>query len=339
VRGSKTVEFAQGARLAVRITRADVGKRVSVRTWAAPGDRPARFTDTVGVLVAWEDGVLSVTRRDGRVARLAESELVAAKVVPPGQAARPRRRGVPTAGVAELTAVAARAWPAPESERIGDWRLRAGAGWTRRANAAVAVGPEAAPPDLDRLAAWYAARGLPARLQLTTGGGGDGDDRLAAELEAIGWRADGHTVVRVAALAPLADRDPDERVRVGRELTDEWLRGYPRASQDPGTARRVLSGGPSVWFATVRARPLVVPRAVGRCVVDGRWAGFAAIEVAPAHRRTGLATAVMAELARAALGDGASAAYLQEETGNAPARALYHRLGFADHHHYHYRTA
>jgi predicted GNAT family acetyltransferase len=47
----------------------------------------------------------------------------------------------------------------------------------------------------------------------------------------------------------------------------------------------------------------------------------------------------MAELARAALQEGASAAYLQVETGNAAARALYDALGFADHHTYHYRRA
>lgn len=62
--------------------------------------------------------------------------------------------------------------------------------------------------------------------------------------------------------------------------------------------------------------------------------------VDPAHRREGLATAVMAALARRALEEGASAAWLQVEADNAGALALYDGLGFSTHHMYHhYRRA
>ncbi len=91
-----------------------------------------------------------------------------------------------------------------------------------------------------------------------------------------------------------------------------------------------MAGGPSVWFATA-------PGAIGRCVVDGPWALFGAVEVEPAARRRGLATAVMGALARQAYAEGATAAYLQVEADNEAARALYDRLGFTDHHGYHYR--
>jgi predicted GNAT family acetyltransferase len=89
-----------------------------------------------------------------------------------------------------------------------------------------------------------------------------------------------------------------------------------------------------VWFATVPGAE--APAAIGRCVVDGRWASFAAVEVDPEMRRRGLATTVMAALARRALDEGASAAWLQVETDNAGARALYARMGFAAHHAYHH---
>ncbi|MDT0265448.1 GNAT family N-acetyltransferase [Streptomyces sp. DSM 44915] len=326
--------FPAKARLEVRITPADVGKRVSVRSETGDAGSGARFTDTVGVLTSWTAGVLSVTQRTGRTARLAESALVAGKVVPAGPA---RRRGIPAASVAELVAVAARGWPAPETARLGDWLLRAGAGWTRRANSAVPLGPDRPAPAA--IVDWYTARGLPARLQLTTGAA-DTDEPLVAELDQLGWSADGFAIQLVGALAPLADRAPDPRVRVGRELTEAWLAANPSASRDPGTARRVLLGGPSVWFAEVpHEEPGGPPVALGRCVVDGRWAGFTAIEVAPEQRRRGLGTAVMAELARVALADGASAAHLQVTEENAAAGALYAGLGFAEHHRYHYRTA
>ncbi|MDT0443158.1 GNAT family N-acetyltransferase [Streptomyces sp. DSM 41886] len=313
--------------LTVRVGPSDVGKRVSLRTLTEPGDPAGRFTDTVGVLTAWTEGALEVTRRDGSAVRLRESALVAGKVVPDTPA---RRRGLPAADVPELTAVAARAWPAAATERIGDWLVRAAGGWTRRANSACALGDT--PPDLARVSAWYAARGLPPAFQLATG-----QELLAADLERRGWAASGHAVVQIAALAPLADREPVERVRVEGELTAAWLSGWPRAADAPGTAERVLAGGRTTLFALAPGAG-ARPAAVGRCVVDGRWAGFTAVRVDPAHRGTGLAREVMAALARAALDAGASAAHLQVETDNAAARTLYRSLGFADHHHYHYRS-
>lgn len=328
-----------GGRLRVRIGPGDVGKRVSVRSLTGSADGGPAFTDTVGVLTSWTDGVLSVTRRDGQGVRIAASDLVAGKVVP---AAPARRRG-PAADVRELVEVAARGWPAVETARLGGWTLRASGGFTSRANSVLPLGdPEGGLDEaLARTVRWYAERGLPALVQVTTGGG-DSDELLAAELERRGWTAERFALVRTGALAPLADRAPDPRVRLARRPDEGWLDAYHRGSSagSAGAALEVLGGGPSVWFARVPGeRPGDGPAAIGRCVVDGRWAGFAAVEVSPGRRREGLATAVMAELARAALAEGASAAYLQVEPDNTGALALYDRLGFADHHAYHYRRA
>ncbi|MGW4630552.1 GNAT family N-acetyltransferase, partial [Streptomyces rubiginosohelvolus] len=118
-----------------------------------------------------------------------------------------------------------------------------------------------------------------------------------------------------------------------------WLARYQRFSTPGPHVLRVLGSGPSVWFATVPGSG-DVPDAIGRCVVDGRWAGFMAVEVAPEQRRRGLATAVMTALARRALDEGAWAAWLQVEEDNEGARALYDGMGFAGHHRYHhYRPA
>jgi ribosomal protein S18 acetylase RimI-like enzyme len=71
-------------------------------------------------------------------------------------------------------------------------------------------------------------------------------------------------------------------------------------------------------------------------LTDG-WLGVTAVTVAEEHRRRGLATAVMAALQRWAGERGAHSVYLQVTAGNAPARALYRRAGFIEHHRYHYR--
>jgi ribosomal protein S18 acetylase RimI-like enzyme len=325
------MDFAAGARFEVRVTAADVGKRVSVRRLLeVSGDRPL-FGDVVGILTSWNDATLLVTRRDGVTVHIPESTLVAGKVVP--DAPVRRGHGAPRAGVQELQETAARGWPAQETERLGDWTLRAAAGFTRRANSVLAHGDPGMPPDqaADRIAEWYTIRGLPAYVQLT-------DERLDEDLAALGWTAEAHAMIRTAPLAPLADGPGIERVSLSREPGDGWLARYQRTGDLVGQALKVLVAGPSVWFATVPGDSGAAA-AIGRCVVDGRWAGFAAVEVDSIHRRQGLATAVMAALAHKALDEGASGAYLQVEADNDAARALYDRMGFTTHHRYHYRRA
>ncbi|MGW7095230.1 GNAT family N-acetyltransferase [Streptomyces sp. NPDC054874] len=342
------MEFTIGGRLEVSITPADVGKRVSVRRRMDGGGTGAQFTDVVGVLTSWNNDVLSITRKSGESVHIVESSLVAGKVVP---AAPARRRG-PAASFGELASVTARAWQPVESEALGDWRLRAAGGFTRRANSALPLGDPGLPVGeaLGRVRDWYEERGLPAYVQTATGAEGT-QELLCAELERHGWRREVSAEVRIAALAPVGDLEADVRaVRLTREPDAAWLARYQRFSTPGPHVLRVLGSGPSVWFATVAGYtgdtaapdtdPAAPPAAIGRCVVDGRWAGFMAVEVAPEQRRRGLATTVMAALARRALDEGASAAWLQVEEDNEGARALYDGMGFAAHHSYHhYRSA
>ncbi|MFF9579232.1 GNAT family N-acetyltransferase [Streptomyces rubiginosohelvolus] len=331
------MEFTIGGRLEVRITPADVGKRVSVRRRTDSGGTGVEFTDVVGVLTSWNDGVVSITRKSGESVHIVESSLVGGKVVP---AAPARRRG-PAASFEELAAVTARAWQPVESEALGDWRLRAAGGFTRRANSVLPLGDPGLPlgEAFGRVRHWYEERGLPAYVQTATGAEGT-QELLCAELEEHGWRREVSAEVRIAALAPVGDREAEvSAVRLTREPDAAWLARYQRFSTPGPHVLRVLGSGPSVWFATVPGSG-DAPDAIGRCVVDGRWAGFMAVEVAPEQRRRGLATTVMTALARRALDEGAWAAWLQVEEDNEGARALYDGMGFAGHHRYHhYRPA
>ena len=82
-----------GALLAVRITPADVGKRVTVRHRYDANT----LTDVVGHLLSWSPGeggvaaLLRVERRDGTVAEIALADIAAAKVVPEPPPPRTRR--------------------------------------------------------------------------------------------------------------------------------------------------------------------------------------------------------------------------------------------------------
>ncbi|QOV35815.1 GNAT family N-acetyltransferase [Streptomyces ferrugineus] len=326
------MEISATGRLEVRITAADVGKRVSVRRLSDPGAPGEKFTDTVGVLASWNDGVLLITRKSGETVRIPEASLVAGKVVP---AAPARRRG-PSASYEELAHVATRAWRPVESERLGEWELRAASGFTRRANSVLPLGDPGLPLEdaLDAVRRWYGDRGLPAYVQTATGAEGT-QELLCAELERLGWVREVSAGMWIGALAPIADRDEGGGVVLAREADEAWLTRYQRKGVSE-VALKVLSSGPSVWFATVPGAAGEPPAAIGRCVVDGRWAGFAAVEVDPALRRQGLATRVMAALARRALDEGASAAWLQVETDNVGAREMYAGMGFTAHHAYHH---
>lgn len=332
------MEFTIGGRAEVRITPADVGKRVSVRRRSEDDAAGRQFTDTVGVLTSWNHHVLSITPKSGESVHIAESSLVAGKVVPSAPA---RRRG-PSATFAELAHVCARAWQPVESEPLGDWQLRAAEGFTRRANSVLPLGDPGVPLDeaLARVGRWYEDRGLPAYIQTATGAEGT-QEKLCAELEEHGWRREVTAQVRIAALAPIGDLDADvARVRLSRGIDEAWLSRYQRFDTPGPHVRKVLGSGPSVWFATVPGGAAGdAPAAIGRCVVDGRWAGFMAVEVGAAYRRRGLATTVMVALARRALDEGASAAWLQVEADNEGARALYDRMGFVTHHLYHHFRA
>ncbi|MGK5558634.1 putative acetyltransferase [Actinomadura kijaniata] len=72
------------ARLVVSISPADVGQRVSLRRRLPEG----AYSDVVGVLESWADGVLRVRRRTGELAEVREDTVVAGKVVPPAPPAR-----------------------------------------------------------------------------------------------------------------------------------------------------------------------------------------------------------------------------------------------------------
>ncbi|MFI9242790.1 GNAT family N-acetyltransferase [Streptomyces sp. NPDC053086] len=341
------MEISAAGRLEVRITPADVGKRVSVRRLGEPGAGPEKFTDTVGVLTSWDSGVLMITRRDGESVRIPQSTLVAGKVVPTAPA---RRRG-PAASYPELARIAARAWRPVESERLGEWELRAADGFTRRANSVLPLGDPGLPLDaaLDAVRRWYGERGLPAYVQTATGAEGT-QELLCAELERRGWVREVTAELWTGALAPLADRAGGADVVLSRTADEPWLARYQRKGVRE-VALRVLGcrssragdagneAGPSVWFAAVPGAEGEPSAAIGRCAVDGRWAGFAAVEVDPARRRLGLATEVMAVLARRALDEGASAAWLQVEADNEGGRALYRALGFLPHHAYHHYRA
>jgi GNAT superfamily N-acetyltransferase len=238
-------------------------------------------------------------------------------------------------GVAELERLAARSWRGLEEERYGDWLLRSGGGFTGRANSVLVVGDP--PEDLTTAVAtatrWYADRGLRPRAQVPMPGADDVDAALAA----AGWTRDDDNLVLTAPLAGWPA--PAVGVDLAPAPDDAWLTGYRyRGTPLPPVAHDVLVNAEDPVFAAVRCEPGPAPlAAVARGVLVDGWLCVTAVTVDERHRRRGLATAVMAGLGAWARERGGHSCVLQVAGANAPALTLYERLGFTEHHRYHYR--
>jgi GNAT superfamily N-acetyltransferase len=259
------------------------------------------MTDVLGTCTAWQDGVCVVAPADGPPVTISLSEIVSGKPVPP----RPSTRVRVSPAEAQRRALAL--WPDLETEPLGEWLLRRSRTSTaRRANSALAMGPSGVPDDYEQLVAHYEALGQrPIAAVLP-----DSDEDTL--FRGHGWVLESHDHDTVFQLAGIA------------------------------AVRRALAGHDDVAELDVEGR-LVTARvgaaASGVAAVEGDWAGFRSIEVAADRRREGLGLAVMSALVGWAAEQGATTAYLQVLGDNAPALALYERLGFVEHHRYRYLAA
>ena len=246
----------------------------------------------------------------------------------------------------ELERAAAAHWRGTEEEWLGEWLLRAADGFTGRANSALPLGDPGLPLDeaLDYVTGWYRARGLPAMIAVPLPLPDDpSSPGLDAELTERAWPTrPGPAFVMVADL-PLAVAGgglPAGAVLAADAVPDEgWLARYHYRGADsqPPVLRDVLTSARDQAFLSIRTESGVL--AIARLSIADGWAGITAVEVDPGHRRAGLGLAITAAACAEAVRRGVRRVFLQVETGNAGARALYEGCGFRYSHRYHYRMA
>lgn len=317
------------------LTADHIGHRVVVRrrvtvTGGDGADNRERFSDVLGELVDLSESSLTVRRRDGELVVVDLGQVTAAKPVPPAAVRRPSER--------ELERIAALGWRGLEEERLGDWLLRAGNGFTGRANSFLPLGDPDRPigDALAFVTRWYGARGLPPRSQVPLPLAQDLDDELAA----AGWRAYNPSRFLVSSLADLlaaCPPRPDLPPLTHESVPGpEWLAGYQYRGQPlPDGALSVLTNAIAPTFASVRDSTGLL--GVARGIVDEGWLGATAVTVTEPARRRGIGSHLMRGLAEWAAGLGGSQVYLQVAEENVAAIAMYDRIGFRTHHRYHYR--
>jgi ribosomal protein S18 acetylase RimI-like enzyme len=310
---------------------------------ARPGERwviRRRLPDgSAADVLGWVDALTAtsvrVTTAEGHTYEVDRAEVVAARRVP-AAAGGPDPRRVSAEALEQITLTG---WLAL-SEPLGDWTLRAGGGFTGRANSCLAVGDPALPMEeaAQRIVGHAAQHQIPPMAQVVLG------STAEAGLRAEGW-VDSYvtTEVLVTPLGSFLDlRPPDPRVSVTETLTDSWRTAYDQSrpnTADPEMLRMILDGHPPRAFASVVDGVVVEGGAVfaiARGSLSGDWLGLASIWTRQDRRRRGWATMMMTALGHWAARRGVRYVYLQVAVANQAAITAYERLGFRRHHRYGY---
>ena len=245
------------------------------------------------------------------------------------------------------------AWPAAETFELDGWLVRRTPDTTsRRANSAVA-------------AVWRSGTKIETAILGVEGLYNDHGDLPRFQMSPMSQPAalDGiladrgygiEAPVRVMTTTPSVDaRASRWRVQVDETVDPVWHQAFVEASPSSAEAdgrvamvERAKSRGLAVGYASVRDETghaasigVGVFAAPGsNDDADGGWALVFSMNTLESHRRQGMGRAILNALMTRALAIGCDAAYLQVESGNPGAIAVYEGLGFRDLYAYHYRT-
>jgi GNAT superfamily N-acetyltransferase len=230
-------------------------------------------------------------------------------------------------------------WPALQQMLYDGWLLRFARGYTKRANSvnplfasSIAVGEKIAACETI-----YTSKGLRPTFRITPFATPPDLDQA---LEQCGYRKIDLTIVMHRDLAG-ADLRPTLSAELRDAPLDEWVRVYWHLSQTPephrATHLEILQAIPSRRLLAVLADAGQAV-ACGLGVLEREHFGLFDVVTDPAQRNRGHGSQLISGLLKWALENGAQHAYLQVVAGNAPARHVYARMGFAPLYSYWYRV-
>ena len=230
----------------------------------------------------------------------------------------------------------------PQQRWVDGWLLRFSPGKAKRARCVQAVAAGRLPLDqrLGLCQAVFTDAGLPMLVRITPFSQPPGLDTALAALD---YHRLDDTRVMVAALGARVAPPLPAGVALQRLAPVDFaeavgaLRGSP-AGQRAAQAQRLLASPVPYQGWVLRRVDDEHILACGQTALEAELVGLYDVFTDPVARGQGLARLLCAHLLAKGQAEGAQVAYLQVEADNAPAQAIYHRLGFADAYAYHYRT-
>jgi N-acetylglutamate synthase len=228
--------------------------------------------------------------------------------------------------VAEIEALAARAWPPLTLLDVDGWQLRSAGGLSRRANSAWPRA-EGTRLDLDqRLAqveAFYRQARLDPSVQLSPS---TRPRDLESALRARGYTPTPLVEVRTRRADVLGDLGPPAVLLPVEGWLERWVTAAGASSHQRRMAERMLDRTrPEAAYAVVAADGEV---AVARGVVDGGWLGLDLLAATAPLTNPAAGAALAAALGHWGATRGAERAWLEVDEDDPAGKALTRALGF-----------
>ncbi len=234
------------------------------------------------------------------------------------------------------------AWPARERAALHGWTLLADAGVTGRVNAIAPLAFDGADLDsaIDAAVAWQATRRSAPCFRIADGVCAPPD--LPERLAQRGWGPHTPTLVMTAPINEARAALTTATAARDILLTPHLLPAIEAIIRETAASAAEYAERRAIADRTPQPRRFALlerdggAAATGLCVIVGDHAAIFLMRTHPAHRRQGLARAILSALLDWAHTEGAMHAFLQVEAANAPAIALYRDAAFEPAYSYRY---
>lgn len=239
-----------------------------------------------------------------------------------------------------LEQLAANAWPPRERADLGEWRLRAHDGITRRGNSVLAAGPFPEGDWLNEVEVFYRSRGIPPCFQVSDSSPGELDKMLELRDYSVIMQCF-MMVASCEEILRCTEQSPSWDARFDLEMDDCWLDEFITMEEFPterkGAYGSIFAGinGPKCFAVLLEDGERI---GLGTVAIEKGWGGISNVIVDSRHRRKGVAIALIRALTQWSVEQGAQHIYLQVLRKNTAAVDLYQKLGFSVISAYHYRV-
>ena len=298
-----------------------VGARLSIRL-QIPGQDG--YHDLLGYL---EEGNL-VRRKDGTAAKFDPAHVVAWRQVP----ITPTKSD--SASIIEsLEKIAQQNWMPEKIEEIGQWQLRSNSGFSYRANSTLPLGGKGfGDPGIElnqaisKVIDFYKELKQPAIFQILP----SIHQELERSITGLGFRSKGEVRFETMRINSPSIYDlKDVQLLTSDYPTADWFALH----EDGEIAAELMLRTPSKYLHLFEQSELV---ATARAAFTEDWAGISRVRVRGDKQSQGLGRKIMLATLNEITNNGLENVFLQVESENLNALAIYHSLGFSLHHYLNY---